>query len=568
MDNKKKSGSDEPIEFAYEDYEDYIGDSIYEEHGEYPVYDKFDEYDYEGGDPDVLFFGDDDPDIALPKKTEIPEEYKAGKVEMSHIYEPVPLPEPEPEPIPIRIPAPEPPVQKKEPKKAPEAKPEPESDPETAPARSFDERPYEPPLGDHKTKLELPRGVLEVIDLLKAHTYTSYLVGDCVNMLVLGERVMDFDIACNAAIERIIAICEDRFKVRADLLERGELIIINGGMGISVAPYRSRIDGSGKPIYCKTIDEDLRRRTFTSETVAYNPDSGIYDKFGGLACITAEKTILRAIDEEKFEALENQLATAKKKPKDAPQKVVIEAIRENPECILTAMQKYARGEAEISPYTLRNINNNPELIDMMLPSEIARYFRRILLGRRITETMTGFREVMCRIFPVLREQIDFDQKSAYQDLTLYEHTAKAVGYGFPDYAVRLALLLHGTGKPDCAADRGDYMTYYGHSERAVMLARDMFEGYDVDEATADKVLFLIAHHDDHISPENITDYIAAFGTEITRLLLMLQSANVRAKSSDPVNERVSATLRQLADNINSYAPASRPGTGLRGRPAR
>ena len=347
-----------------------------------------------------------------------------------------------------------------------------------------------------------------------------------------------------------------------DLVERGELIIINGGMGISVAPYRSRIDGSGKPIYCKTVDEDLRRRTFTSETVAYNPDSGIYDQFGGLSCITAEKTILRAIDEEKYEKMELEQETARKKPKEQPKKIVIEAIRENPECILTAMQKYAMGEAEISPFTLRNINENAELIDMMLPSEISRYFRRILTGRRIGEALTVFRDVLLRLFPVLRPQIGFDQKSAYQEYDLFEHTVRSVGYGAPDYTVRLALLLHGIGKPDCAADRGEYNTYYGHSERGVMLARDAFEEYEADEAVIDRVLFLIAHHDDHISPENITEFAAAFGTENTRLLLLLQSANVRAKSTDPVNERVSSTLRQLADNVSFYAPAPR---GIRGR---
>ena len=313
------------------------------------------------------------------------------------------------------------------------------------------------------------------------------------------------------------------------------------------------------------IDEDLRRRTFTSETVAYNPDSGIYDQFGGLRCITAEKTILCAIDEERFEELEHEQANRKKKPKEAPKKIVIDAIRENPECILIAMQKYARGEAEISPYTLRNINENAELTDMMLPSEISRYFRRIITGRRIGEALVAFREVVLRLFPVLRQQIDFDQKSDYQEYTLYEHTAKAVGYGFPDYAVRLALLLHGIGKPDCAADRGDYNTYYGHSERGVMLARDAFEEYDAEDGIVDRVLFLIAHHDDHISPDNITDFITAFGAENTRLLLLMQSANIRAKSSDPVNERVSNSLRQLADNINSYAPPPNSFRNLRGR---
>ncbi len=573
MDNKKNNRNGE---FAYEDYDNYPAEDIYMDHKEY---DKFNEYaDRTSGS---LYFGDSSADDYLesilneygtekkhsrrkngitPDPITVEEQINAP----GETYTPEPEPEEEPEEDYEEYPEPEYEPEPEE-KPAPEPLPMPEEKAPVIPEEPVLPAPpvrtdrdaghtYESPVGDHITKLDIPKGVLEVIDLLKAHTYTCYLVGDCVNMLVLGERVMDFDIACNASMERIIAICEDRFKVREDLVERGELIIINGGMGISVAPYRSRTDGSGKPIYCKTIDEDLRRRTFTSETVAYNPDSGIYDQFGGLACITAEKTILRAIDEEKYEASEYEQAKLKKKPKDAPKKLVIEAIRENPECILIAMQKYARGEAEISPYTLRNINENPELIDMMLPSEISRYFRRILLGRRAGEAITAFREIVCRVFPVLRAQIDFEQKSRYHDTTLYEHTAKAVGYGFPDYPVRLALLLHDIGKPDCAADRGDYMTFYGHSERGVMLARDVFENYEADDDTISKVLFMIAHHDDHISPENVTDFIGAFGSGNTRLLLLMQSANVRAKSTDPVNERVSASLRQMADNIDAYAP--------------
>ncbi|MBQ9384441.1 MAG: hypothetical protein IJT87_09395 [Ruminiclostridium sp.] len=510
MDNKKididrlyEEFEEDEEEYGYEDYEEYIEDDIYGDHGEY----------------------DDDLE-------EFDEFYDAPM----KVYEPPKKPE--------RSEQPEQPAPAAEPS-GEQAKPV-----DTAQLPMFSD---EPPKGDLTTKLDVPKPVMEILDLLKAHTYTSYLVGDCVNMMVLGERVMDFDIACNASLDRIIAIFDEKFKTREDLLSRGELIIINGAMGISVAPYRSRIDGSGKPIYCKTIDEDLHRRTFTSEAVAYNPDSGIYDCFKGLSCITAEKTILRAIDEEKYEQLEFEQSKIKSK-KETPQKVVIEALRENPECILIAMQKHARAEADMSPYTLRNINDNAELIDMMMPSEITRYFRRIILGRRITETLMSFREVVFRIFPPLRPQYGFDQKSEYQEYTLYEHTVKAVGYAFPDYAVRLALLLHSIGKPDCAADRGDYMTFYGHQERGVMLAKDIFEDdYEADRSLIDRILFLILHHDDHVTPENVVDFTSFCGMELTRLLLLLQSANVRAKSSDPVNERVSTTLRQLADNVATLA---------------
>lgn len=424
------------------------------------------------------------------------------------------------------------------------------------PSVNADKRVMETPKGDVTMKLNVPKAVLEIMAILKDHYYTSYLVGECVYLMYIGERVMDFDIVCNAEPDRIAAIFERTFKVRTDQIDRGELIIINGGMGISVSPFRSRIDGSGRPIYCRTIDEDMCRRTFTSETVAYNPDSGIYDPYGGLACITPEKTVLKAIDEEKYEEMELAQASQKRRKREAPQKVVIPSFAENPESILIAMQKFSRGEAEISPYTLKNMNDNAELLDRIMPEEIARYFRRILLGRRAGDAMMLFREVMLKIFPVLRDQIDFDQKSEYQEYTLYEHTARAVGYAVPDYQVRLALLLHAVGKPDCAADRGDYMTFYGHAERGVMLAGDALQEYGADPRTAQKVLFMIMHHDDRITPDNFMEFSERFGAEDTRLLLLMQSANIRAKCRDELNERVSSVLRQLADKVSALeAPA-------------
>ena len=89
------------------------------------------------------------------------------------------------------------------------------------------------------------------------------------------------------------------------------------------------------------------------------------------------------------------------------------------------------------------------------------------------------------------------------------------------------------------------MTYYGHSERGVMLARDVFEDYEADDALKERVLFMIMHHDDRISPENVVRYTEFCGMEYTRLLLLMQSANIR---------------RQLADNVTTLGSVPRAQT--------
>lgn len=365
---------------------------------------------------------------------------------------------------------------------------------------------------------------------------------------------MDFDIACNASVDRIIAIFEGKYKIVEEELYKGELIIITGGMGISVAPFRSRFDKNGKPVFCNTIDEDLRRRCFSVNAIAYNPDRGLYDPFGGAECLERDMVILRAIEERRF--FEAQQMPAKRNSKKPPEKAVIPVIRENPRCILEAMLKYSRGEAEISPDTLENMCENPQLLDSLKRSEIMSSFRDIIMGKRVTETLMLFSGVLFYLFPMLREQENYDQRSRYQEYTLFEHTARAVGYSVPDITLRLALLFHGAGKVDCAADRGAYTSYDGHGERGAMLARGVMADYGVEAPLTQKIEFLILHHDDKVTPENKGDFVKKYGAENTRLLLLFQSANQRAKSSESLNERVSASLRQLAEET-SQKPAER-----------
>lgn len=392
----------------------------------------------------------------------------------------------------------------------------------------------------------LPPQVTEIIELLKAHTYTPYLVGDCVKAMLLGEKPMDFDIVCDAEIGRIEKIFDEKYRTRDDLIHKGELIIINGGMGISVAPFRSGFDGNGRPVYCEKLDDDLRRRTFTAEAIAYNDVTGLYDKCGGAKCISKEKLVLKALGEKNFIAA-SETPIKKKRSKKEPVITIIPALERNPRAILQAMLKHSAGEAEISPVTLKNMLENPELLDRIEPAELMEWFEKIIMGKNITETLLSFSKIIFYLFPVLKEQENFDQKSSYHEYTLYEHTAKSVGYAVPDLKIRLALLFHGAGKVDCAADRQYFISYDGHTERAIMLTRSALSEYSTANPVIDSICQLIRHHDDKISPENIHEYTKAFGEKLTRDILLLQSANVRAKSSDPVNERVSQSLRQMAD---------------------
>ncbi len=405
-------------------------------------------------------------------------------------------------------------------------------------------------------KLEIPRQVAEIIELLHAHTYAACLVGGCVRSLMQKENTLDFDIATDAEPGRIAAIFEERYKTAAGRLP-GELVIILGAMAVSISPYRG-ISEDGRQICGArelTLDDDLRQRIYTADAIAYDLEKGLYDPLDGASCVSDHRVILRAVGEREAQEREEAL---KKLPaaKKGPVKPLMPVLLENPTASLEAIRRFSRGGVGISSFTLQALcENRKELLEAVPRDWLLDGLRDVLLGKRITDTLLAFRPFLFTLIPKLIETDGLNQRSAFQEYTLFEHIAKAVGYAVPDYTVRLALLLHGIGKSDCEADRGTYNSYDGHDERGAMLAREVMEEFSVPAGIREEVVFLILHHDDEINEKNYASFTAEYTAARVKNLLLLQSANHRAKNSDREHEQRAAELRALADGIKS--PVSR-----------
>lgn len=387
----------------------------------------------------------------------------------------------------------------------------------------------------------VPEQVVEIIDALKAHTYEAYLVGDCVRSLLMGEKPLDFDIVTNAEMNRLLAIFEEKYKVNTDYVSKGEIIIINGAMGISVSPYRSRMASDGKPVYCGRLEEDLRRRVYRANAVAYSMEDGIVDPYDGLPDACGDNVLLNVI------RYESRPQVAVKK--GGRSKAVSNIFGFNPDAVFEAVRRCATENTDISPSALDMVCENAEIVFSMDKEKFHSEFRKMLMGRRITDALMVFRPVIFTIFPKLAETDDFDQHSAVQEYPLYEHIARAVGYAVPEYAVRLALLFHDIGKIDCLSDRGTHYSYDGHAERGAILTRLILTDLQFPQELVRQVTFLVLHHDDDINAGNYTAYTAEYGAENVRLLLLMRSADVRAKRSDRRYEQCSADLRSLADEV-------------------
>ncbi|MCM1334678.1 MAG: hypothetical protein NC084_07785 [Bacteroides sp.] len=406
-------------------------------------------------------------------------------------------------------------------------------------------------------KFDLPEQVVEILGILKEHTYTPVLVGDCVREMICGEKPRDFDIVADIEPERIAAIFEERFKTTVGKLP-GEMILISGAMGISVSPYRG-IGADGKEIYGRrelTLDDDLRHRVYTADAIAYSPETGLYDPFGGAECISERRIVLRAVgereaqDEEAERRARAEAERRSKKDKKAPMKPSIPVLLENPTVALNAVRRLSQSGIAVSGYTLKALSaNRSELIGAVPREWLSVLMKDVLLGKKVTDALLTFRPIVFELIPKLAEEDGYPQRSIVQEYPLFEHIARSVGYAVPDGTIRLALLLHGIGKRDCEADRGIYNSYDGHEERGAMLAREILKELVVPAEEAEEIEFLILHHDEEITEENLSAFTAEYGIPRVKSLLLFQAANLRAKNPDRAFELRAAELRALADGL-------------------
>lgn len=400
------------------------------------------------------------------------------------------------------------------------------------------------------TKFELPEQLIEILGILKEHTYHPYLVGECVREMIQGEKPRDFDIVADIEPERIAAIFEERYKT-VEGKRPGEMILISGAMGISVSPFCG-LDQNGRLVYGRrelSIEDDLRLRVYSADAIAYTPEKGIYDPFGGFSCISERRVILRAVGER--EAQDEEAERRAQASKNAPMKPRIPVLLENPTAALNAVRRLSQSGIGVSGYTLKALcANRSELLAAVPKDWLSRMLRDTLLGKKVTDALLMFRPILFELIPKLAEQDGYPQRSMVQEYPLFEHIAKSVGYAVPDLTIRLALLLHGIGKRDCEADRGVYNSYDGHDVRGAMLAREALESFSVPEETAEEVEFLILHHDDEINEENLFSFTAEYGFPRVKNLLLLQAANLRAKNPDRAFEVRAGELRAMADGLD------------------
>ena len=405
--------------------------------------------------------------------------------------------------------------------------------------------------------ISLPAYATHAIDVLERAGYEAWCVGGCVRDALLGRDVNDYDIATNALWPQTKEAFEQAgYRTHETTgIKHGTLTVIVDEQALEVTTYRS--DGKYSDArhpdnvqFVRTIEEDLARRDFTMNALAYHPERGLLDCHGGLADV--EEGIIRVVG-------------------DGSERFAEDALR-----ILRACRFASQLGFSIEPATFQAMMANKVKMGYVSAERITAELQAFLLGPFVHDALLETVDVLAAILPELVACKGFDQNTPYHIYDVLEHTAYVIANTDFQPLVRWAALLHDLGKPGACFHEGDVCHFYGHANLSVFLAKGILDRLCLSPSFKDDVLTLVRIHDDKIQPtaRSVKRALARLDgrVDLFRALCNLKKADAQAQAplcaprielaqqlEDVLDEILAAdeafTLKKLAINGNDVVAA-------------
>ncbi len=359
-------------------------------------------------------------------------------------------------------------------------------------------------------RIHLPEKVKTIIETLCAHGYEAYAVGGCVRDSLLGRTPGDWDITTSAQPEETKKLFRKTFDTG---IEHGTVTVLLEGEGFEVTTYR--IDGEyedsrhpSEVQFTRNLEEDLKRRDFTINAMAYNDDTGIVDIFGGMQDL--ESKVIRCVGDAKERFGEDALR-------------ILRAVRFAAQLGFEIEEKTKDGIRLLAP-TLANISAERiqvELVKMMTSANPERIRTAYELG--ITKV----------ILPEFDKMMETEQENKYHMYNVGEHTVKAIENVRADKVLRLTMLLHDVAKPNKKTmDENGIAHFYDHAADGEKMAKSILRRLKFDNDTIRKVTKLVYYHDYRMpaKTKNVRRAMNKMGEELFPLYLEVMLADILAQS--------------------------------------
>lgn len=360
-------------------------------------------------------------------------------------------------------------------------------------------------------KIQMPEKVSYIIEQLTAHGFGAYAVGGCIRDSILGREPNDWDITTSALPQQVKEVFDRTIDTG---IQHGTVTVMIDHEGFEVTTYR--IDGEYEDMrhpkevsFTSDLVEDLRRRDFTINAMAYNDADGLVDAFSGMEDL--EKGIIRCVGVAKERFEEDALRVLRGVRFAAQLGFTIE------EETCKAMTLLAGNLAAISAERIQ-----VELIKLLTSAHPDMLRTAWELG--ITKV----------ILPEFDQMMNMPQNNPHHIYNVGEHTLKALTNIEADKALRIAILLHDVGKPSTESiDQEGISHFYNHAEQGEKMAHQILRRLKFDNDTLYKVKRLVRWHDYRfcLEPASIRRSVHKIGEDIFTDLLLVMRADVLAQSS-------------------------------------
>lgn len=385
--------------------------------------------------------------------------------------------------------------------------------------------------------MNIPHNAEVILHLLNQNGFKAYVVGGCVRDNLLGKGGGDIDITTSALpyeTEKILA--ENDIKTVETGIKHGTITAVIHHEPYEITAFRK--DGVYKDSrhpesvdFISDIREDLSRRDFTVNAMAYNHTEGIVDLFGGR------------------DDLNNKLIRAVGNP---DQRFKEDALR-----IMRALRFASVLGFKIEKETKKAIFENKNLLLNVAPERVFSEFIKMLKGDNVLEILDEYREVIGVIIPELKPAFDCAQNNPWHIYNVYEHIIHAVDAAPKDEIIRLTMLLHDIGKPQVkTTDENGKDHFKTHAAAGAEIAKGILKRFRVSNEIYDKVIVLIYYHQgvENVDDIRIKRWLAKIGEDYTRALFQVRIADLLAHNPEKISYEVEK-IKELQNELEKIIAA-------------
>lgn len=387
--------------------------------------------------------------------------------------------------------------------------------------------------------IKIPNDVKTVMDILTANGYKAYVVGGCVRDSIMGREPNDWDVTTDADPEQIKELFAD-FKTVDTGIKHGTVLIVSGKTPVETTTFR--IDGEYSDnrhpddvTFTKNICDDLARRDFTINAMAYNETDGLIDPFNGQNDL--RNKIIRCVG-------------------DADTRFNEDALR-----IMRAVRFSSVLSFSIEEKTAESIIKNESLLSGIACERITAELIKLLCGDNVLSVLSDFRSVIGVFIPELKLEFDFKQYGKKHGYDVWMHTVHTVNNIENDPILRLTMLLHDTGKiATHAIDENGNSTFKNHAAVGGVIAENILRRLKFSKEYINTVSFLVSIHDKEV-PETrvqVKEYIRDLGEENFIRLMKIRRADKSglAKEFRDISDQLIFAYSTFDDIMNNDEPYS------------